>query len=54
MLMVKTDGQDGEIYQIVPKRGKSLFASQEGLPYGRRRPPHDETGHGALNSLPLR
>lgn len=31
--MVRTDRQDGEMYQIVPKRGKSLFAFQEGLPY---------------------
>lgn len=42
-------GREGEIYQIVPKRGKSLSAFQEGRPCGRRRPPHhDEAGHGAL------
>lgn len=35
ILMVRTDRQDGETYQIVPKRGKSLFAFQEGLPYAR-------------------
>lgn len=31
--MVRTDRQDRETYQIVPKRGKSLFAFQEGPPY---------------------